>query len=105
MVGLVRAALSVHHGVIPPTVDFRALNPRVGPDPTPFYVPTRARPWPEGRRRVAAVSSFGIGGTNAHVVLEEGDPRQEPPTTVPCLLLSSGSEAGCAPTPPGWPTT
>ncbi|MEU3187610.1 amino acid adenylation domain-containing protein [Streptomyces sp. NPDC006923] len=92
VVGLVRAALAVHHGLIPPNVDFRGLNPRIGPDPTPFYIPTEARPWPAGRKRVAAVSSFGIGGTNAHVVIEAGEPAARP-TAVPCLMLSSGSAA------------
>ncbi|MFE7811673.1 amino acid adenylation domain-containing protein [Streptomyces sp. NPDC057433] len=73
-VGLVRAVLAVHHGVIPPTPGFRALNPAIGPDSAPFYVPTKATPWPADRERdrVAGVSSFGIGGTNAHVVLEAG---------------------------------
>ncbi|MFE7076775.1 amino acid adenylation domain-containing protein [Streptomyces sp. NPDC057620] len=71
VVGLVRAALAVHHGVIPPNVDFRCLNPEIGADPGPFRIPTSARPWPAGRPRVAAVSSFGIGGTNAHLILEQ----------------------------------
>ncbi|MFD4660865.1 amino acid adenylation domain-containing protein [Kitasatospora sp. NPDC058444] len=114
VVGLVRAALAVHHGVIPPNAGFRALNPQLGADPTPFHVPTEARPWPADRDRIAAVSSFGIGGTNAHAVLEAD--RSAPGTTggagltggagptggevapdiavSPCLLLSSSSEAG-----------
>ncbi|PSM44847.1 non-ribosomal peptide synthetase [Streptomyces dioscori] len=71
VVGLVRAALAVHHGVIPPNVDFRRLNPEIGADPGPFRIPTSAQPWPTGRPRVAAVSSFGIGGTNAHLILEQ----------------------------------
>ncbi|MFD6285625.1 amino acid adenylation domain-containing protein [Streptomyces sp. NPDC060205] len=74
VVGLVRAALAVHHGVIPPNVDFRRLNPEIGADPGPFDIPTTARPWPAGRPRVAAVSSFGIGGTNAHLILEQHSP-------------------------------
>ncbi|MFJ9445655.1 SDR family NAD(P)-dependent oxidoreductase [Kitasatospora sp. NPDC101235] len=108
VVGLVRAALAVHHGVIPPNVGFHALNPQLGDDPTPFYIPTDARPWPTGRDRIAAVSSFGIGGTNAHVVLEADGPdpetageagtkagRAAPDTPLlPCLVLSSSSEAG-----------
>ncbi|MGW2817014.1 amino acid adenylation domain-containing protein [Streptomyces sp. NPDC001415] len=94
VVGLVRAALAVHHGVIPPTVDFRRLNPRIGHDPAPFYIPTRARPWPAGRPRIAAVSSFGIGGTNAHLVLEQAEPAGELSTSGhDALLLSSRSEA------------
>ncbi|MFI6684901.1 amino acid adenylation domain-containing protein [Streptomyces sp. NPDC050485] len=98
VVGLVRAALSVHHGVIPPTADFRRLNPQIGADPAPFHIPTRARPWPTGRPRVAAVSSFGIGGTNAHLILEESGQLPSPYvelTAAPrALLLSSRSAAG-----------
>ena len=93
VVGLVRAALSVHHGLIPPTLDFRALNPQLGPDPTPFYVPSEALPWPADRPRVAAVSSFGIGGANAHAVLEAGEPGRPVGAPPPCLLLSASSEA------------
>ncbi|MFJ7907121.1 amino acid adenylation domain-containing protein [Kitasatospora sp. NPDC096204] len=100
VVGLVRAALAVHHGVIPPNVGFHALNPQLGADPTPFHIPTEARPWPAGRDRIAAVSSFGIGGTNAHAVLEADRPAPgtagaaAPDTAAtPCLLLSGSSEA------------
>ena len=48
VVGLVRATLAVHTGAIPPNVDFHRLNPELGPDPTPFYIPTEAAPWPDG---------------------------------------------------------
>ncbi|MEU8825741.1 amino acid adenylation domain-containing protein [Streptomyces sp. NPDC048636] len=92
VVGLVRAALSVHHGLIPPTLDFRALNPQLGPDPTPFYIPTTALPWPVDRPRVAAVSSFGIGGANAHAVIEAGEPGRPVDAPPKCLLLSASSE-------------
>ncbi|MFG2480439.1 amino acid adenylation domain-containing protein [Streptomyces fagopyri] len=93
VVGLVRAVLAVHHGMLPPNLNFRAFNPEIGPDPTPFYVPVEATPWPEGRERVAAVSSFGIGGTNAHVIVEQ-DTAPGPVATheVPqCLVLSASS--------------
>ncbi|MDS0134188.1 MULTISPECIES: AMP-binding protein [unclassified Amycolatopsis] len=89
VVGLVRAVLSLHHGVLPPTVDFRAPNPAL--ELGPFRVPTSAEPWPAGPR-VAGVSSFGIGGTNAHVVLEPvrpGSPARRDP--VRCLVLSARS--------------
>ncbi|MEV6627793.1 beta-ketoacyl synthase N-terminal-like domain-containing protein, partial [Amycolatopsis sp. NPDC051114] len=89
VVGLIRATLSLHHGVLPPTVDFRAPNPAL--DLGPFRVPTRAEPWPAGPR-VAGVSSFGIGGTNAHVVLESVRPSSPPrPDVVRCLVLSARS--------------
>lgn len=93
VVGLVRAVLAVRHGTLPPNLNFRAFNPEIGPDPTPFHVPARAMPWPEGRERVAAVSSFGIGGTNAHVIVEQ-DTTPGPVATreVPeCLVLSASS--------------
>ncbi|MFF3754730.1 amino acid adenylation domain-containing protein [Streptomyces sp. NPDC002018] len=94
VVGLIRAVLSVHHGLIPPQADFRALNPQIGPDPAPFYIPTRARPWPAGRDRVAAVSSFGIGGTNAHLVLEPDGPGTGPGAcAAPAATSSAGSAA------------
>ncbi|BCL25367.1 non-ribosomal peptide synthetase [Streptomyces aurantiacus] len=95
VVGLVRAALAVHHGVIPPNVDFRRLNPEIGTEPAPFHIPTTARPWPAGRPRVAAVSSFGIGGTNAHLILEHHAataPAQAPSDTGGRLVLSADTE-------------
>jgi phthiocerol/phenolphthiocerol synthesis type-I polyketide synthase E len=70
--GLLRATLAVHHGAIPPCANFTAPNPELRLDQGPFYVPTSAAVWqPVGAPRRAAVSSFGVGGTNAHVVLEQ----------------------------------
>lgn len=70
--GLARAVLALEHGEIPPSINFDAPNPALLLDRTPFYVPTTARPWPRGTTpRRAGVSAFGVGGTNAHVVLQE----------------------------------
>ncbi|MFJ9562331.1 amino acid adenylation domain-containing protein [Streptomyces fuscichromogenes] len=93
VVGLVRAVLAVHHGVVPPTADFDRLNPEIADGP--FRIPVAAEPWPAGPPRVAGVSSFGIGGTNAHVLLEQPVPvpSPEPAAPVPCLVLSGASEA------------
>ncbi|MGW2297436.1 amino acid adenylation domain-containing protein [Streptomyces violaceorubidus] len=94
VVGLVRAVLAVHHGTIPPTVDFDRLNPEI--DDGAFRVPVAAEPWPAGVPRMAAVSSFGIGGTNAHLLLEHREPTPPAataPEAVACLLLSSSSPA------------
>ncbi|MFJ3498520.1 amino acid adenylation domain-containing protein [Streptomyces sp. NPDC086091] len=100
VVGLVRAVLAVHHGVVPPTADFDRLNPAI--EDGPFRVPVTAEPWPTDRPRVAAVSSFGIGGTNAHLLLErpeEGrtaasrEPSPDPSAAPPLLLLSAASAA------------
>ena len=69
--GLIKAALSVHHGLIPPSLHFTTPNPALVWDTLPVAIPTEAVAWPNGDApRIAGVSSFGIGGTNAHVVLE-----------------------------------
>ncbi|MGW3564804.1 beta-ketoacyl synthase N-terminal-like domain-containing protein [Streptomyces sp. NPDC000941] len=70
--GLIKTVLAVEHGQIPPSLHFTEPNPRLGLADSPFHVNTELRPWPEGDGpRRAAVSSFGLGGTNAHVVLEQ----------------------------------
>ena len=77
--GLVKAALALHHRVLPPTIGVTEPNPEGGFDEAPFYVNTEARPWIRGAEahpRRAGVSAFGFGGTDFHIVLEEytGDP-------------------------------
>lgn len=70
--GLIKTALALKHGLIPPSLHFTEPNPHIGFDQTPFHVATRLQEWPRGAApRRAGVSSFGIGGTNAHLVLEE----------------------------------
>jgi acyl transferase domain-containing protein/acyl carrier protein len=76
--GLIKAALAVERGEIPPTLHFTAPNPRIDFASSPFFVNAELRPWPaNGTPRRAGVSSFGLGGTNAHAVLEQ------PPAPVP----------------------
>ena len=70
--GLIKAALALHHGRIPPTLHYQTPNPEIDFGATPFKVANAVIPWPRGTApRRAGVSSFGVGGTNAHVVLEE----------------------------------
>jgi myxalamid-type polyketide synthase MxaE and MxaD len=70
--GLMKAALILKHGEIPPNLHFTGLNPHINVAGTRFEFPTKLRPWPAGgRRRLAGVSAFGWSGTNAHMVLEE----------------------------------
>ncbi|MBD2809945.1 acyltransferase domain-containing protein [Xenorhabdus sp. Vera] len=70
--GLIKAALSVRFGKIPPSLHFNQPNPHLKLDKTPFWVPTQATDWPAQQPiRRAGVSSFGIGGTNVHVLLEQ----------------------------------
>lgn len=68
--GLIRAALAVHHGVLPPQAAFSRWHPQLERYRDRFAIETEARPWPEEERR-AGVSAFGFGGTNAFAVLSE----------------------------------
>lgn len=73
--GLIKVVLALQHEEIPPHLHLKKLNPHISLDDSPFLIPRQRRPWPRGTgRRVAGVSSFGFGGTNAHVILEETSP-------------------------------
>jgi acyl transferase domain-containing protein/NAD(P)H-dependent flavin oxidoreductase YrpB (nitropropane dioxygenase family)/NAD(P)-dependent dehydrogenase (short-subunit alcohol dehydrogenase family) len=72
--GVIKAALALHHKVLPPTIGVTTPNPTADFPSSPFYVNAVTRPWvhaAEDRPRRAAVSAFGFGGTNFHLVLEE----------------------------------
>jgi acyl transferase domain-containing protein/acyl carrier protein len=76
--GLIKAALALHHKVLPPTIKVKQPLEALAADKTPFYVNTEKRPWlpnPAHPRR-AAVSAFGFGGSNYHCVLEEYRPEK-----------------------------
>lgn len=75
--GLMKAALAVNRGQIPPSLHFRTPNPHIDFGKCRLRVPTTLEPFPytAGRPRLAAVNSFGFGGANAHVIVAE------PPTT------------------------
>ncbi|WP_051756944.1 type I polyketide synthase [Nocardia sp. NRRL WC-3656] len=97
--GLIKVVLALKHGEIPRNLHFSALNPRISLAGTPFVIPASAIPWPVGETpRIAGVSSFGMSGTNAHVVVAEA-PRAEqvPPGRGPVLLpLSARSPVALA---------
>ncbi|EMK3529660.1 acyltransferase domain-containing protein [Pseudomonas aeruginosa] len=92
-----KAVLAVERGAIPPCVNFREANPALHLDDGPFYVPTEAQPW-DAPDRVAGVSSFGIGGTNCHMVVASLPPALQRLQPQPddaaenVLLLSANSE-------------
>ncbi|MYX17926.1 amino acid adenylation domain-containing protein [Streptomyces sp. SID8374] len=73
--GLIKTVLCLKHGTIPPHINLERLNPAIDQASLPYEIPTRPTPWPDhdGPAR-AGVNSFGFGGTNAHVVLEEAPP-------------------------------
>ncbi len=70
--GLTKAALAMYHREIPQSLHFRTPNPNIDFDSLPLRVQTTHGPWPEpDEPLIAGVSSFGFGGTNAHIVLAE----------------------------------
>ena len=71
--GLIKAVLALHQRVLPPTIKVRKPNPGLDIESSPFYLNTAARPWTHraDHPRRASVSSFGFGGANYHVALEE----------------------------------
>jgi len=68
--GVIKAALSLRHGVIPPSIHYHKPNPTINFTDTPFVVNDTAYTWKAGELFRIGVSSFGVGGTNAHVILE-----------------------------------
>jgi acyl transferase domain-containing protein/NADPH:quinone reductase-like Zn-dependent oxidoreductase/acyl carrier protein len=95
--GLIKAALVLERGWIPPCANFENLNPNIALGGSPFYIPTEGRTW--AAPRFAGVSAFGVGGTNAHAVLQE-PPAKPPakPTPQPDapIVLSARSEKALA---------
>src|SRR5215813_7790876 len=72
LAALIKTALALKHGKIPPSVNFQKPNPKIDFAASPFFVNTQCRDLPAGDRpRLGAVNSLGLGGTNAFVVLEE----------------------------------
>src|SRR5215831_19469336 len=70
---LIKAVMALHHKVLPPTIKVERPNQKLEIEASPFYLNTESRPWvqPPGSTRKASVSSFGFGGSNFHVALEE----------------------------------
>ncbi|MBA2656825.1 MAG: amino acid adenylation domain-containing protein [Tatlockia sp.] len=89
--GLIKTSLALSHRQIPPSINCETPNPSIDWENTPFYVNKRLQNWPQTKRpRNAAVSAFGVGGTNAHVILEEGPlMRKTSKARKPCMLLLS----------------
>jgi amino acid adenylation domain-containing protein len=89
---LIKTVLALEHGTIPPSLHFTRPNPQIDFANSPFYVPTVATPWeprngmPRTPRR-AGISSFAIGGVNAHLVLEEAPATLPGAAAPPWMLL------------------
>ena len=89
--GLLKVVLALQHGAIPAHLHFRTPSPKIPWASLPLTVPTTLTPWAPGdRQRIAGVSSFGLSGTNAHIVIEEAPAaeRQQPDCERPLHILT-----------------
>ncbi|KIN61603.1 Non-ribosomal peptide synthase [Sulfitobacter noctilucae] len=95
--GLAKATLALHHGQIPPSLGYESPNPAIPFDGSPFRVNDRLTDWqagPEPRR--AAINALGVGGTNAHMILQEAPERavsEESDWPFQPLVISAASKS------------
>ncbi|MEM6803843.1 MAG: phosphopantetheine-binding protein [Bacteroidota bacterium] len=76
--GIIKAVLSLHHKVLPPTINVEKPNSKFNIEDSPIYINTEARPWlRNGHPRRAGVSAFGFGGINVHITLEEYEGQKQ----------------------------
>ncbi len=100
--GLIKTVLALEHSQVPASLHFERLNPHIELEGSPFFVNSQLRDWPStvGSPRRAGVTALGIGGTNAHIVLEEAPQLLPSLQARPCQLLivsaKTASAADCA---------
>ncbi len=96
--GFIKAVLVLKHKQIPPLVHYQTPNPKINLEMSPFYINAQLQPWEiHNSPRRAGISSFGMGGTNVHMVLEESPdtPVAQSSRTYQLLLISARNEAHC----------
>ncbi|MFM8330493.1 MAG: beta-ketoacyl synthase N-terminal-like domain-containing protein [Candidatus Methylumidiphilus sp.] len=100
LAGLIKTVLAMRHGQLPPSLHYQAPNPRLNLPETPFYVVGSLRDWPRDGQtpRRAGISSFGVGGTNAHAIIEEAPavPPGSPALPSQIVTVSAKTEAALA---------
>lgn len=91
VVSIIKTALMLGHRELPPVANFRNLNKNIDFAGTPFRIPQALEPWNAPGPLRAGISSFGVGGTNAHIVLEEAPDtvQAERPESVQAIVLSA----------------
>ncbi|WP_113651832.1 polyketide synthase [Pedobacter namyangjuensis] len=87
--GFIKTCLALHHKMIPASLGYHKPNPHIDFKNSPFYVNAKLTEWIDEKPRIAGVSSFGVGGTNVHVVLESYDNNENTPSkSKPFELIS-----------------
>jgi acyl transferase domain-containing protein/thioesterase domain-containing protein len=95
--GFIKTVLALEHRELPPSLNFSQPNPLIDFDHSPFYVNTKLRAWEsDGQPRRAGVTSLGIGGTNAHAILEEAPPATPSGPARPWQLLTLSAKTPAA---------
>jgi phthiocerol/phenolphthiocerol synthesis type-I polyketide synthase E len=95
--GLIKTVLALKHKEIPPSLHFEKPNPNIDFENSPFYVNTKLSEWKvDGFPRRAGVSCFGIGGTNAHVILQEAPVIKPSSASRPHQLLVLSAKSSTA---------
>lgn len=89
--GTIKVALALTNKTLPPSLGFEVSNPSIDFKDSPFFVVDSLRPWKADRKRIAGVSSFGVGGTNVHIIMEgyENPPRPKQSHRKPQLICWS----------------
>ena len=99
MAGLIKVLLCLKHGEIPAQPHFEKLNPLISLENTPLVIPSEPQPWPKREQpRFAGVSSFGFGGTNAYLVVQEAPQRRSTANEIerPLHLLTLSAKSASA---------
>ncbi|PWY84422.1 polyketide synthase [Aspergillus eucalypticola CBS 122712] len=100
LTSLIKGVLALENRIIPPNIKFTAPNPKIPFEACKLTVPLDPTPWPESRWERVSINSFGVGGSNAHLILDSARSFQIPSPTPddflagPQLLLLSASVAG-----------
>jgi natural product biosynthesis luciferase-like monooxygenase protein len=97
MAGLIKTVLALQHKLLPPILHFETPNPNIDFANSPFYVNSTLSEWKtDGFPRRAGVSSLGLGGTNAHLILEEAPPQEPSGKSRPWQLLLVSAKTSTA---------
>ena len=97
VIGLIKTVLALEHEAIPPLAEWTEPNPACEFTASPFFVNTELMPWPRQKTpRRAGISSLGVGGTNAHVVVEEAPLPDAPAPSRPFQILPVSAQTGAA---------